>query len=131
MYCASGGDRRICCNVTGAKIDQSIWSIWFSFKINLKLRQITNSTKALNGFICMGTKIKQISCRQIFAGLPINREIPKNQYTKKIKSQKLISGWINIRFSGFKSRSREFVLLPGNEFWGLNKPKDRNRSFHD
>ena len=64
-------------------------------KINLKLRYITNSAKTLNGFIGMGGKIKQIWCRQIFADLPINREIPKNQYTQKLISQKLISGWIN------------------------------------
>ena len=44
MYCASGAYRRICPNVTEAKIDQSIWSSiphyeivqLFFFKINLK-----------------------------------------------------------------------------------------------
>ena len=64
-------------------------------KINLKLRYITNSTKTLNGFICMDRKTKQIWCRQIFTDLQINREIPKNHYTHKLISQKLISWWIN------------------------------------
>ena len=64
-------------------------------KIILKLSYITNSTKTLNGFICMGRKIKQIWCRKIFTDLLINRKIPKNQYTKKLTSQKLISEWIN------------------------------------
>ena len=30
-----------------------------------------------------------------------------------------------------KSRSREFLLLPGNEFWEVNKPKNRNTSLRN
>ena len=33
MYCASGGDRRICYNVPEAKLDQSMGSSIFHYKI--------------------------------------------------------------------------------------------------
>ena len=46
--------------------------------------------KTLNGFIFMDTKTKQVSRRQIFTNLSVNRKIPEKRYTQRLISQNLI-----------------------------------------
>ena len=62
MYCASDGDRRICCNVSEARLDQSMWSTIshyqmveiFSFKDTHREKVPSNKIPALTKCTNMG-----------------------------------------------------------------------------
>ena len=62
MYCASGGDRRICCNVPEAKFDQSMWSSISHYKIVEQYSfKDTHKEKVLSNKIPAPTKCTNMS----------------------------------------------------------------------